>query len=137
MPSGSVRPSTCLSSDPSGRRRCGHDPEAESRPRTRPTARAQAEDSVKRLERVTKALESAQKDVASIRGSLGTGVRDLRRDVTKMLKDARRDLAKMRRAIQRDLEKLQRDLDEATSPRPVPARKKVGTGRTPRRREAH
>lgn len=105
-----------------------------SRSRATVARRAQAEDSVQRLERVTNALESAQKDLSSIGGSLGTGVRDLRRDVTKLLKDARRDLAKMRRAIERDLDRLQKDLTEASSPTPVAPRRSAPPAR---RRAAH
>lgn len=105
-----------------------------SRPRTNVAARGQAEDSVQRLDRVTKALESAQKDLGSIGGSLGTGARDLRSDVMKLLRDARRDLAKMRRAIERDVRRLQKDLTEASSPTPVARRR---TASTARRRAAH
>ncbi len=78
-------------------------------------AHARAEDDAQRLDRVTQTLEVAQKDLASIGGSVGTGVRDLRRDVTRLLRDARRDLAKMRRAIQRDLDRLQNDVASAAS----------------------
>ena len=68
--------------------------------RTTAVAQTRAEGDAQRLDRITQTLEVAQKDLASIGGSVGTGVRDLRRDVTKLLRDARRDLAKMRRAIQ-------------------------------------
>jgi hypothetical protein len=107
---------------------------AKPRRRATPAARAQAEDSIQRLQRVTKALESAQKDVGSIGGSVGTGVRDLRGDVTKLLRDARRDLAKMRRAIERDLNRLQKDLTEASSAKPVGRHPAASTRR---RRAAH
>ncbi len=76
-------------------------------------ARAQAKKDAQRLERITKSLEAAQKDLGSIGDRVGTGVRDLRRDVTKMLRDARRDLTKMRRSIERDLDRLQKDLASA------------------------
>ncbi len=76
---------------------------------------ARAEDEAQRLDRITQTLEVAQKDLASIGGSVGTGVRDLRRDVTKLLRDARRDLTKMRRAIERDLDRLQKDLSHTAS----------------------
>ena len=105
-------------------------------PRSRPTAaaRARAEDDVRRLEHVTKSLEAAQKDLTSIGGSLGTGVRDLRRDVNRLLRDARRDLMKMRRAVQRDLDRLQKDLTTAaTAKPPAPRRATAGTTRTTRR----
>jgi hypothetical protein len=77
---------------------------------------ARAHEDAQRLDRITQTLEVAQKDLASIGGSVGTGVRDLRRDVTKLLRDARRDLTKMRRAIERDLDRLQKDLSPASSP---------------------
>ena len=64
-------------------------------------------------------LEVAQRDLASLGGSVGTGVRDLRRDVTKLLRDARRDVTKMSRAIQRDLERMQRDMTAMAAGRPV------------------
>ena len=70
---------------------------------------------------VAQRLDAAQKDLASIGGNIGTGVRDLRRDATKMVRDARRDVDKMRRAIQRDLTRLQKDLGAAASGKP-PAR---------------
>jgi len=78
--------------------------------RTTAAARARAERDARRLDQMNHTLEAAQKDLASMGSSLGTGVGDLRRDVSKMLRDARRDLTKMRRAIQRDLDHLQRDL---------------------------
>ena len=76
---------------------------------------SRAEDDAQRLDRVTQTLDVAQKDLASIGGSVGTGVRDLRRDVTRLLRDARRDVAKMRRAIQRDLDRLQKDVASSAS----------------------
>jgi len=81
-------------------------------------ARARAEDDARRLEHINASLEAAQKDLAAIGGSLGTGMLDLRRDVGKLLRDARRDLHKMRRAVQRDLERLQRDLTAAATAKP-------------------
>lgn len=98
-------------------------------------ARVRAEDNVRRLEHVTRSLEAAQTDLAMIGGTLGTGVRDLRRDANKLLRDARRDLLKMSRAVQRDLDRLQRDLTTAaTAKPPVPRRAAAATGRTERRR---
>jgi ABC-type transporter Mla subunit MlaD len=76
---------------------------------------ARAQDEARRLDRITHTLEVAQKDLGSIGGSVGTGVRDLRRDVTKLLRDARRDLTKMRRAIERDLDRFQKDLSPSAS----------------------
>jgi hypothetical protein len=91
------------------------------RPRATAAAQARGEDNVRRLEHVTQSLEAAQKDLSAIGGSLGTGVRDLRRDVNRLLRDARRDLLKMRRAVQRDLDQLQSDLAAAATAKP-PAR---------------
>ena len=97
---------------------------------------ARAEDDAQRLGRVTQALEAAQKDLASIGGTVGTGVRDLRRDVTKLLRDARRDLAKMRRAIQRDLDRLQKDVASAASSKAgaTPTQSKSAGTRAPSRK---
>jgi len=103
------------------------------RPHATPTARARAEEDARRLDHVSASLEAAQKDLAAIGGSLGTGVRDLRRDVDKLLRDARRDLVKMRRAVQRDLEHLQRDLTAAATAQP-PASHRV---RTPAPKQPH
>jgi len=89
-----------------------------SHPRASAAARAEAEDNANKLEHISTSLEAAQKDLAAIGGSLGTGVRDLRRDVDRLLRDARRDLVKMRRAVQRDLEHLQRNLTAAATARP-------------------
>ena len=76
------------------------------RPRATEAARARAQDDARRLEHV------------------GTGVRDLRRDVNRLLRDARRDLVKMRRALQRDLDRLQKDLTTAATAKP-PATRRV------------
>lgn len=93
-----------------------------SRPRATAAVRARAEDDAHRLDRISQTLEAAQKDLAAIGGSVGTGVRDLRRDVSRLLRDARRDLHQMRRAMQRDLERLQKDLSSAAPPKPNGAR---------------
>jgi prolyl-tRNA editing enzyme YbaK/EbsC (Cys-tRNA(Pro) deacylase) len=105
-----------------------------TRPRATPGARARAEDDARRLERIAESLEAAQKDLTSIGGSVGTGVRDLRRDVTRMLRDARRDLLKMRRAIQGDLDRLQKDVSAAAAAKPPRARpRRTATTRTAKR----
>jgi Sec-independent protein translocase protein TatA len=107
------------------------------RARPTPVARERVELDARTLERVTKSLEAAQKDLASIGGSVGTGVRDLRRDVTKLLRDARRDIGKMSRAIQRDLDRLQRNLTAAATAKPVRSRRTTPPARTARRRATH
>jgi hypothetical protein len=102
-----------------------------AQPRATEAARSRAEDDARRLERVSASLEVAQKDLAAIGGSLGTGVRDLRRDVNRLLRDARRDLIKMRRAVQRDLERLQRDLTAAATAKPPASRPAHTVARRP------
>jgi len=97
-------------------------------------ARSRVEDDARRLERVSASLEAAQKDLAAIGGSLGTGMHDLRRDVNRLLRDARRDLLKMRRAVQRDLERLQRDLTAAATAKPPASRPAHTVASRPARR---
>ena len=108
------------------------------RPRATPAARAGAEDDARRLEHIAESLEAAQKDLGAIGGSLGTGVRDLRRDVNRLLRDARRDLLKMRRAIQRDIDRLQKDLTSAATAKPAAPRRTrtTPTARTAKRQTA-
>jgi hypothetical protein len=65
--------------------------------------------------RIKEALDATQTDLAAIRGSVGTGGRDLRKDVAKLLRDARRDVEKMNKAVRRDLERLQKDLTPAAA----------------------
>ena len=66
-----------------------------------------------------------RQEITTIRGSLGTGRKDLRKDVTKLLRDARREVEKMNKAVLRDVERLQKDLAKAAkSSKPkAPARK--------------
>jgi len=106
------------------------------RPRPSIAARARAEEDARKLAHVSASLEAAQKDLAAIGGSLGTGVRDLRRDVDRLSCDARRDLIKLRRAVQRDLVRLQRDLTAAATAKPprshrAPARSTKSPTRKP------
>jgi hypothetical protein len=105
-----------------------------ARSRSKSALSARAQDDANRLDRINESLEAAQKDLASIGGSVGTGMRDLRRDATRLLRDARRDLLKMRRSLQHDLDRLQRDLTSATTGKPVQrgataARTRSGTSR--------
>jgi hypothetical protein len=95
--------------------------------RSRPTddARKRCEENKRVIERVTKSLETAQADLSAIRGSVGTGASDLRKDVARLLRDARRDLTKMSKAVRRDLERAQKDL--ASAAKPAPARARRGT----------
>jgi len=101
----------------------------------RATAAAHAEDDARRIDHINASLEAAQKDLAAIGGSLGTGVNDLRRDVSKLLRDARRDLLKMRRALMRDVDRLQRDLTAAATAKPPAARRaRPAAGKPPSHR---
>jgi hypothetical protein len=111
---------------------------AAPRPRATAAARARGQDDARKVDQISKAIEAAQKDLASIGGSLGTGVRDMRRDVSKMLRDSRRDLAKMRRAIQRDLDRIQKDLTSAAAATGPPrSSRATRTTRTARRQSTH
>ncbi len=110
---------------------------AAARPAATEAAQARAEDNERRLEHVVESLEAAQKDLAAIGGSLGTGMRDLRRDTERLLRDARRDVLKMRRSVQRDLDRLQKDLTAAATARPpAPRRGATTTARTASRSTA-
>lgn len=76
------------------------------------SAKAKTEGDARVIDRVSQALEAAQKDLASIGGSLGTGARDLSKGVQKMLRDAQRDLRKMSKALARDLRGAAEGSDE-------------------------
>jgi hypothetical protein len=96
-----------------------------SRSRATNDARKRCEENNRVIERVTKSLETAQADLSAIRGSVGTGASDLRKDVSRLLRDARRDLTKMSKAVRRDLERAQKDLTSAA--KPVSTRARRGT----------
>jgi hypothetical protein len=86
-----------------------------------------------------KSLETAQKDLAAIGGTLGTGAGDLRKDVTRMLRDARRDLTKMGKAMSREVERLQKDVVSAkpkARPKARPKAAKAGAGKATKRAKA-
>ena len=91
--------------------------------------RARAEEDARRLDHMSTSLKAAQKDLGAIGGSLGTGVRDLHRDVNRLVRDARRDLVKMRRAVQREMGRLQHDLTAAATAKP-PAHRPAQTMRS-------
>jgi chromosome segregation ATPase len=97
---------------------------AASRPRATEAARKRCEENNRVIDRVAKSLETAQTDLSAIRGSVGAGASDLRKDVTRLLRDARRDLTKMSKAVRRDLERAQKDLTSAA--KPVSARTRRG-----------
>ena len=106
------------------------------RPRPSIAARARAEEDARKLAHVSASLEAAQKDLAAIGGSLGTGVRDLHRDVDRLSCDARRDLIKLRRAVQRDLVRLQRDLTAAATAKPPRSHRATNSTKSPTRKPA-
>jgi ABC-type transporter Mla subunit MlaD len=94
-------------------------------PRTRAPARRRATSAAhertshnaKAVSRLERSLKSAQDDLASLRGNLGRGAGDLRRDVARLLRDARRNATRMSRLVRRDLDRLQRDLAGAAGAR--------------------
>ncbi len=106
------------------------------------TDRARTAQADRAIERVAKYLDAAQKDLAAIGSSVGTGTGALTKDVAKLLRDARRDVTKMSKAVRKDLERLQKDL--GPTPRaasktasPAPARtKKATTAPRTRRKSA-
>jgi hypothetical protein len=111
-----------------------------ARPRARTTALSRIQHNDRVISRAKKTLETTQKDLDAIRGSISTGGRDLRKDVAKLLRDTRRDLEKMNTSVRRDLKQLQKDLSPATKAKPrkpatnakprKPARKRAATARS-------
>ena len=88
-----------------------------SKARPRASQKARFERADRAIGRVAKSLETAQKDLAAIGGSLGTGAGDVRKDVARLLRDASRDVSKMSKAVRRDLERLQKDVAKASKPK--------------------
>jgi len=108
---------------------------SKSRPGRTEAARKRSEENDRMIERVAKSLETAQADLSAIRGSVGTGASDLRKDVSRLLRDARRDLTKMSKAVRRDLERAQKDLTSAAKPSVrAPRGTRASTGSKPRSR---
>jgi ABC-type transporter Mla subunit MlaD len=91
------------------------------KPSARRSARLRATQTDLAIGRIAKSLETAQKDLAAIGGSLGTGASAVRKDVAKLLRDASRDVTKMSRAVRRDLERLQKDVTTASKRKPARA----------------
>lgn len=85
-----------------------------AKPQTTEAARARCEENGRVLSRISDSLEVAQRDLQALRGSLGTGAVDLRKDVAKLLRDAQRDVTKLGKSVRSDLERLQRDLSSTT-----------------------
>jgi vacuolar-type H+-ATPase subunit H len=71
------------------------------------------------LNRLNASLDDAQKALGELRRHLGTGGRDLLKDVEKMVRDARRDAQKRTRATVKHLEQVGETL---TPRRRTPAR---------------
>ena len=93
------------------------------------------------IERVKKALENSEKEMAAVRGSLAGG--NVRKEATKLLKGARREVEKMNKALARDLDRLQKDVTSAAKGKPASkakpkakkaTRKASGTKRTAARK---
>lgn len=91
---------------------------APGRSSTAEAVRARGEEEIERMQRLAATLDAAQDDLTKIRGSIGAGVSDLRRDLARALRDARRDVKKMTTATRRDLQRLQKDLRAASSSTP-------------------
>ena len=85
-----------------------------ARPRTTAAARARYAKNDRAIGRLAKSLDTAQKDLAAIGGSVSTGAGDLRKDVAKRLRDARKDVTKMGNTLRRDLERLQKNSGSAS-----------------------
>jgi hypothetical protein len=86
-------------------------------PRVTASAHARCQENDRVLSRVADSLDVAQKHLGKLGGNVGSGVSDLRRDVSKALRDARRDVTKMGKATRKELERLQKDMLAAAKPR--------------------
>jgi chromosome segregation ATPase len=84
-------------------------------PRASADTRKRYEQNGRALDRVAKSLDAAQSELSALRGSMGSGASDLRKDLSRLLRDARRDAGKLSTTIKRDLERIQKDLASATS----------------------
>jgi gas vesicle protein len=95
--------------------------------RTRATeaAHARGMQNERAITRIKGQLEMIQKEMPAIRGSVGTGGRDIRKDVSKMLREVRRDVEKMNKAVRRDLERLQKELASTAKAHPSGARRRA------------
>jgi hypothetical protein len=76
-------------------------------------ARRRHESNRRAVDRVKKALDRTQKEIAAIRGTFGNGRKDLRKDAAKLLREAGRDVEKMQKAVLGDLDRLQKELTGA------------------------
>jgi ABC-type transporter Mla subunit MlaD len=87
-------------------------------PRVTHSAHARCEENDRVLSRIADSLDAAQNHLGKLGGTVGSGVNDLRRDVSKALRDARRDVTKMGKATRKDLERMQKDMLAAAKPKP-------------------
>ena len=101
-----------------------------ARPRTTAAARARYAKNDRAIGRLTKSLDTAQKDLAAIGGSVSTGAGDLRKDVAKRLRDARKDVTKMGNTLRRDLERLQKKDSASASKKAKPKKAKARRAKT-------
>ncbi len=94
-----------------------------AKPRATEAARKRYQENGRAIDRVAKSLEHAQADLSVLRGTMGAGASDLRKDLTRLVRDARRDVGKLSKAIRRDLERVQKDLTSAAKPPATRARR--------------
>lgn len=97
---------------------------------TQTSAKARREQNERAIQRVTKSLDAAYADLGKLSGSVGAGVGDLRKDLTRLLRDARRSAEKMSKATRKDLEQLQKDLAAAAKGK-TPAKAVAKSSRRP------
>ena len=101
-----------------------------ARPRASAATRARFEKNNRAIGRLAKGLDTAQKDLSSIGGSVSTGASDLRKDVAKRLRDARKDVTKMGNTLRRDLERLQKKDSASASKKAKPKKAKARRAKT-------
>jgi hypothetical protein len=101
-----------------------------ARPRASAATRARFEKNHRAVGRLAKSLDSAQKDLSSIGGSVGTGASDLRKDVAKRLREARKDVTKMGNTLRRDLERLQGKNSGSAAKKAKPKKAKARRAKT-------
>jgi len=90
------------------------------------------------IRRIKQALDVTQKEITTIRGNLGAGRGDLRKDAAKLLRDARREVEKMNKAVVGDLDRLRKELAGAAKARPAAraSKRTSSPARKPRRASA-
>src|SRR4051794_23111267 len=83
------------------------------------------------VERLNDSLEAAQKAATSLRDDIGSGGRDLLRDVERMISATRRDAAKLGQSVRDDLSELHKSIVKQPN-----GRKATGSARKPARKPA-